>query len=603
MLSATDYIIIAAYLVLSLGIGLYYRNRAGKSLGEFFLGGRSLPWHIAGISMVATTFAADTPLAVNELVYQKGIAGNWLWWCALFGGMLTTFFFARLWRRSGVMTEVELTELRYGGRPAAVLRGFRAVYLGVFMNVLILGWVNLAMISILQEFFGLSAQEALFWTGAVMLLTALYSSISGLMGVAVTDMVQFVIAIGGCIVLAVIVLNSDQIGGIEGMKEKLAVSHPGSLSFFPKLGSSGSVAGEFTLGLGAFLAFVGVQWWASWYPGAEPGGGGYVAQRMMSAKNEKHAIWATLFFQVAHYCLRPWPWILVGLCSLILYPDLTEATARFGYVKAMKDFLPAGLKGMMLVAFLAAYMSTISTQLNWGASYLVNDLYRRFIKRPEAFASNDFAEKHYVTISRVLTILTMLLSLAVTPLITSISGVWSFIMECGAGLGLVLILRWYWWRINAWSEIAATITPFLVMGVLALCKLFLPDAVAENAWWAVFPGSFFITVSTTTIAWIIITFITKPEKAEVLKNFYDKVRPAGGWEPVRNQLGLPPEKTSLIGLSVCWISAVIFTYSLLFATGSLILHEWKDLAIYAASALAAFVVFRYAVTKTKVFED
>lgn len=603
MLSISDYIIIAAYLVLSLGIGLYYRNRAGKSLGEFFLGGRSLPWHIAGISMVATTFAADTPLAVNELVYQKGIAGNWLWWCALFGGMLTTFFFARLWRRSGVMTEVELTELRYGGRAAAVLRGFRAVYLGVFMNVLILGWVNLAMISILQEFFGLSAQEALLWTGAVMLLTALYSSISGLMGVAVTDMVQFVIAIGGCIVLAVIVLQSDQIGGIEGMKEKLAVSHPGSLSFFPKLGSSGSVAGEFTLGLGAFLAFVGVQWWASWYPGAEPGGGGYVAQRMMSAKNEKHAIWATLFFQVAHYCLRPWPWILVGLCSLILYPDLTEATARFGYVKAMRDFLPAGLKGMMLVAFLAAYMSTISTQLNWGASYLVNDLYRRFVQRPETFATTAFAEKHYVMISRIITILTMLLSLGVTPLITSISGVWSFIMECGAGLGLVLILRWYWWRINAWSEIAATLTPFLVMGVLALCSFLMPEAAAAGAWWAVFPGSFFITVGTTTVVWIAITFMTKPEKPEILSHFYERVRPAGGWEPVRKQLNLAPEKNSLAGLAVCWITAVVFTYSLLFATGSLILHEWKDLGIYATSALVAFVVFRYAVTKTKVFED
>jgi SSS family solute:Na+ symporter len=602
MLALIDYLIIGAYLLLSLGIGLYYRERAGKSLGEFFLGGRSLPWHIAGISMVATTFAADTPLAVNELVVQKGIAGNWLWWCALFGGMLTTFFFARLWRRSGVMTEVELTELRYGGKPAAMLRGFRAVYLGVFMNVLILGWVNLAMISILQEFFGLSAQTALLWTGGVMLLTALYSSVSGLMGVAITDMVQFVIAIAGCIILAILVVNSAGVGGIEGMKEKLAVSHPGSLSFFPKLGQSGSVAGEFTLGIGAFLAFVGVQWWASWYPGAEPGGGGYVAQRMMSAKNEKHAIWATLFFQVAHYCLRPWPWILVGLCSLILYPDLTEATARMGYVRAMKDYLPVGLKGLMLVAFLAAYMSTISTQLNWGASYLVNDLYKRFLKRPEQLGGNEKAEKHYVSVSRIITILTMLLSLAVTPMITSISGVWSFIMECGAGLGLVLILRWYWWRINAWSEITATLAPFVVMGVLAIMRSNLADG-AVLPWWAEFPGSFFLTVGVTTVSWLAVTLLTRPESSATLHEFYTRVRPAGGWEPVRRALGLAPEKTPVFGLLVCWLSAVMFTYSLLFATGSLILHEWTNLGWYALSAVVAFGVFRYAVGKTNVFAD
>lgn len=422
------------------------------------------------------------------------------------------------------------------------------------------------------------------------------------MGVAITDMVQFVIAIAGCIILAILVVNSAGVGGIEGMKEKLAVSHPGSLSFFPKLGQSGSVAGEFTLGIGAFLAFVGVQWWASWYPGAEPGGGGYVAQRMMSAKNEKHAIWATLFFQVAHYCLRPWPWILVGLCSLILYPDLTEATARMGYVRAMKDYLPVGLKGLMLVAFLAAYMSTISTQLNWGASYLVNDLYKRFLKRPEQLGGNEKAEKHYVSVSRIITILTMLLSLAVTPMITSISGVWSFIMECGAGLGLVLILRWYWWRINAWSEITATLAPFVVMGVLAIMRSNLADG-AVLPWWAEFPGSFFLTVGVTTVSWLAVTLLTRPESSATLHEFYTRVRPAGGWEPVRRALGLAPEKTPVFGLLVCWLSAVMFTYSLLFATGSLILHEWTNLGWYALSAVVAFGVFRYAVGKTNVFAD
>lgn len=599
MIDLIDWIIIVAYLLLSLGIGLYYRNRAGKSLGEFFLGGRSLPWHVAGISMVATTFAADTPLAVNEIVYKDGIAGNWIWWCFLFGGMLTTFFFARLWRRSGVMTEVELTELRYGGRAAAMLRGFRAVYLGVFMNVLILGWVNIAMITILQVFLGMELNVALLWTGGVMLLTAVYSSISGLIGVAVTDMVQFIIAMAGCIILAILVLNSEKVGGIEGMKTQLQATHPGSLSFFPKLGdSAGETAKQFTLGLGAFLAFVGVQWWASWYPGAEPGGGGYVAQRMMSAKNEKHAIWATLFFQVAHYCLRPWPWIIVGLCSLILYPGLDAAHAREGYVMAMKDFLPTGLKGLMLVAFLAAYMSTISTQLNWGASYLVNDLYRRFVKRPETFANAALGEKHYVAVSRLLMLLTMLISLGITPMITSISGVWGFIMECGAGLGLVLILRWYWWRINAWSEISATLTPFLVMGTLAVIKAF----IGEQPWMA-FPGSFFITVGTTTVVWLVATFVTQPEQPAVLKRFYQQVRPTGGWEPVRKQLNLPKETGSVGGLVLCWLSAVVFTYSLLFTTGSLLLHEWNQLLIYSGIAVVAFVVFRYSVNKTRVFED
>lgn len=599
-IAAIDWIIIGVYLLISLGIGLYYKNRAGKSLGEFFLGGRSLPWHVAGISMVATTFAADTPLAVNELVYKDGIAGNWLWWCFLFGGMLTTFFFARLWRRSGVMTEVELIELRYGGKPAAILRGFRAVYLGVFMNVLILGWVNLALITILQVFFGIDLQEALLWTGAIMVLTALYSSISGLMGVAITDMVQFIIAMTGCIVLAILVLQSDKIGGIDGLKEKLAVSHPDSLSFFPKLGTSASsTVHQLTLGVGAFLAYIGVQWWASWYPGAEPGGGGYVAQRMMSAKNEKHAIWATLFFQVAHYCLRPWPWIIVGLCALVLYPGLDAAHAREGYVMAMKDYLPDGLKGLMLVAFLAAYMSTISTQLNWGASYLVNDLYKRFIRKPAQFPDEANAEKHYVFVSRLMTLFTMLLSLLITPLIHSISGVWEFIMQCGAGLGLVLILRWYWWRINAWSEIVATLTPFLVMGILAV----LPSSADNPSWWVIFPGNFFLTVGITTIAWLSATFLTPPESNLVLERFYKQVRPGGNWRVVIRQSGLKEEKTNLAGLVMCWITAVLFTYCLLFTTGSLLLKEWSSSWKYALVAIISFFIFRFFMIRTQILGD
>ncbi|MEW6468386.1 MAG: sodium:solute symporter family protein [Bacteroidota bacterium] len=586
LLAPIDWIIIAAYLLLSLAIGLYYKNRASGSLSDFFLGGRNLPWYVAGISMVATTFAADTPLAVNELVAQHGIAGNWLWWSFLSGGMLTTFFFARLWRRAEVLTEVELIEFRYGGKAAAFLRGFKALYLGLFMNCIIVGWVNVALIAILNVFFNIPESEALWYVAGAMLLTTVYSTLSGLWGVAVTDMVQFVIAMTGCIVLAVIVLHDEQIGGIEGLKEKIPAW---SLQFFPNIGETkGGLPGTLTISIGAFLAYISVQWWASWYPGAEPGGGGYVAQRMMSAKNEKHSIFATLFFQIAHYCIRPWPWIIVGLCCIVLYPEVSDK--KLGYVMAMKEFLPAGLKGLLLVAFLAAYMSTISTQLNWGASYLVNDFYKRFMRPKEQFASNAQAEKHYVQISRITTLLTMGIALYVTTLISSISGVWSFIIECGAGLGLVLILRWYWWRINAWSEITATAAPFIGYSV----SRFLLGLE--------FPDSFFLTVGFTTAAWLLVTFITGPESDETLKRFYDKVRPQGAWNPVRQRMNITGHKSRLGGLFVCWLSSVAMTYSILFLSGKLIFKEWIDALWCLGAALASFIVLRLAVSKTKILD-
>jgi solute:Na+ symporter, SSS family len=597
-LGILDWIIIVAYLLVSLGIGLYYRQRAGKSLGEFFLGGRNLPWHVAGISMVATTFAADTPLAVNELVYKNGISGNWVWWCALFGGMLTAFFFARLWRRSEVMTEVELIELRYGGKLAAFLRGFRAVYLGLFMNTIILGWVNLAMMTILQVYFGMDTTHALLWTGACMLLTALYSSISGLMGVAITDMVQFVIAMAGCIILAILMLNSDQVGGVDGLKEKLPAA---ALSFFPQ---TSGVSGALNLSIGAFIAFLGVQWWASWYPGAEPGGGGYIAQRMMSAKDEKHAIYATLFFQVAHYCLRPWPWIIVGLCTLVVYPGLVEdAERRAAYVHAMQDFLPAGLQGLMLVAFLAAYMSTISTQLNWGSSYVINDIYKRFYRKEKSFANTEQAEKHYVQMSKIATIVIMLFALGVTPFLTSVSKAWEFIFSCGAGLGFVLILRWWWWRINAKTEIVATIAPFIPYSYFSL--VFMPnlkanDIDAFNAWES---GHYvyFITVGFTVLAALATVFLTKPESKETLAAFYKKVQPGGWWAPVAEGVGTKA-KAQVLPLVVCWISAVIFTYSLLFLTGSLIFKEWNQVLVFSATAIVSLIVLKVFVARTRIFE-
>ncbi|HNS11260.1 MAG TPA: Na+:solute symporter [Bacteroidia bacterium] len=590
-LDLIDWIIIALYLLLSLGIGLYYKNKASTSMSDFFLGGRNLPWWIAGTSMVATTFAADTPLAVNELVGQSGISGNWLWWNFLFGGMLTTFFFSRLWRRAEVLTEVELIEFRYSGKAAAFLRGFKSLYLGLFMNSIIVGWVNVALIAILKIFFGITDEDALYYVAGAMILTSIYAAMSGLWGVAITDMVQFVIAMTGCIILAVLVLASDKIGGIDGLKSQLPAW---SMEFFPKIGaeaSAGQVASTLTISLGTFLAYISVQWWASWYPGAEPGGGGYIAQRMMSAKNEKHSIFATLFFQIAHYCLRPWPWIIVGLCAIVLYPDLSFADKKLGYVMAMKDFLPAGLKGLLLVAFLAAYMSTISTQLNWGTSYLVNDFYKRFFKPEESFGSHDLAQKHYVGISRLVTFIAMGLALFATTQITTISGVWTFIIECGAGLGLVLILRWYWWRINAWTEIAATLAPFIGYSL------------SRYVFRIEFPNSFFLTVGFTTLTWLIVMYATKAESIQTLQTFYKKVKPEGNWDPVRISLGLPKTTSRMTGLVLCWLFAVIMTYSILIGTGKLIFHEWNEAMISWSIALVSGYLMVGKIRSTKIFAD
>lgn len=579
-LETLDWLIIASYFVLSALIGIAYSKQAGKSLESFFLGGRSLPWHIAGISMVATTFAADTPLAVTELVVNQGIAGNWLWWNFLAGGMLTTFFFARLWYKSGVVTEAELIELRYSGKEAAFLRGFKAVYLGLFMNGIIIAWVNIALVSILKVFFGIDHSTALLITAGAMLLTALYASLSGLLGVAFTDVVQFVIAMVGCIVLAYIVVNSSDIGGIAGLKAKLGDVSPQALHFLPTIGDGQPIGKSLGIGVLAFFSYAGVQWWASWYPGAEPGGGGYIAQRLMSTRSEKDAVYATLFFQIAHYCIRPWPWILVGLCAIVLYPELPKDDVKLGYVYAMRDYLPVGLKGLLLVAFFAAYMSTISTQLNWGASYVVNDLYKRFW---EPMAS----EQQLVRISRVVTVLMMLLGLAITTQINSISGAWGFIMQCGAGLGLVLILRWYWWRINAYSEIAATIAPFVFT---ALCSL----AGLE------FPEGFLLTVLGTTITWLVVTFLTPPTQTSVLTAFYNKVQPDGNWSGVANA-SAKMNSSNMMNLFICWLSAITFTYSTLFMTGKLVLQMWAQAGIAFALALGSLIILRHFISKTNLF--
>lgn len=564
-----DYLIILVYFIFSFGIAIFYSKRANKDTNEFFLSGRNLPWYLAGLSMVATTFAADTPLAVTELVVQNGIAGNWIWWNFVFGGLLTVFFFAKLWRRAGIMTEVEFAEIRYSGKPAKFLRGFRAVYLGLFMNVIIMGWVNRAMISILVGIFGLSEQTAFIYVLATMLIVAIYSALSGLWGVVITDAFQFVFAIIGCIILAVIVVNSTQVGGVEGLQQKLPKF---VFDFFPTISSDITQTGNmFALSILSFFAYIGIQWWASWYPGAEPGGGGYVAQRMMSAKNEKHALLATFFFQVAHYALRPWPWIIVGLSAMVIYPDLTAENARMGYIYAIRDFLPAGLKGLLVAAFFAAYMSTIATQLNWGTSYLLNDFYRRFIRKEKN-------EKHYVAVSKIVTVVLMIVSVIVTLFISRISGAWEFILECGAGLGLVLIFRWFWWRINAWSEISAIAAPFIALPVVKMSGI-------------VFPLSLYYLVGFTTVVWLVVTFLTKPTEEKVLLDFYKRVYPGGAlWKKISDQLPEVKSDSNFGKMFLSWALGVVLVYTSLFGIGSMIFGFYLNALLYFVVAAVCLIV-------------
>lgn len=539
-----DWVIIFAYFALSLGIGLYFRRRAQSSVNEFFVAGRAFPWWIAGVSMVATTFAADTPLAVTGLTIQRGIAGNWLWWSYALGGMITVFVFARLWRRAEVLTDVELIELRYGGGPAALLRGFRAIYLALPINCIVIAWVNFAMLSVLKHTllegdwltptFGKAAAEFLFktigpsagdWVIVIgcLALTGLYTVLSGMWGVAITDVIQFVIAMIGCIVLAILAVK--HIGGTDALRERVVATFPGGESafqFFPDFSAK-----DAWLTPGQFAVYLFVIWWASWYPGAEPGGGGYVVQRMSSCKTEKDSLLATLLFQVAHYCVRPWPWLLVALAALVAHPNLrTEwlANDKFdpgvGFPMMMRDLLPEGLRGLLLVAFFAAYMSTISTQINWGAGYLVNDVFRRFIN-PQA------TERQLGRAARIASILIVTLGALVTPFVTSVSGAWSVMLALGAGMGSVLMLRWFWWRINAWSEISAMVLSLVCFAALKL------SPIPKDSLLAVSEYQTLVIAIVTVIGWLGVTFITAPESPEVLNKFFRKVRPAGpGWSQV-----------------------------------------------------------------------
>jgi len=570
-LDLSDWLIIVSYFVVSAVLGLVYTRRAGSSLTEYFLSGRALPWWLAGTSMVATTFSADTPLVVAGLVAKYGVAGNWLWWNGAISGILTVFFFARLWRRAGVLTDLEFAELRYGGKPAAVLRGFRALYLALPVNLIIMGWVTRAMVTVLEISLNIDP-----WRAAILLflITAGYTMFSGLWGVVVTDAFQFVVKMGGVILLAVLAVQS--IGGLDVMTEQ-ASRHFGSYdAAFGVLPPTDRA----WLPLSTLLVFLAVQWWATWYPGAEPGGGGYVAQRVLAAKDERHGLLATLWFNIAHYALRPWPWILVGFVALLRYPNL--ANPEEGYVRVMVDVLPSPMKGLLLATFAAAYMSTIGTHLNWGASYLVNDVYLRFVN-PAA------GRRAQVSASRGATVVLMLLSLVVMAYLKSVEQGWKLLIGLGAGTGLVFILRWYWWRINAWSEISAMAASFLTSIVL---QLFHVDS--GNTSTPDYAIAMLTTVGITSVVWLTVTLLTPPESAETLDRFYRRVRPGGaGWRHVAQRLGFGNDPIPGGVLSwVNWAAGVIAVYSSVFGVGALVTGSRGAGLGYFAVAIAAFALIQ-----------
>ncbi|HET9683199.1 MAG TPA: sodium:solute symporter family protein [Gemmatimonadaceae bacterium] len=590
-LTAIDWAIVFAYFALSMGIGVFFTKKGGESIEEYFLSGRNVSWWLAGASMVATTFAADTPLVVTGLVFNNGVAGNWLWWNMLMSGMLTVFFFARLWRRAGVMTDVEFAEVRYSGRPAAALRGFRALYLAIPINLIILGWVTRAMIKILTislglrpvHLGGLTISGDIVAVGICFVITVAYSAGAGMWAVLWTDLIQFVIKMTAVIILAVYAVQA--VGGMAKLQAGLAAkfgSANAAVSVLPVKVTPHGLEAYAWMPLLALAVFLSVQWWAAWYPGAEPGGGGYIAQRIFSSKTEKDGVLATLFFQVAHYAMRPWPWIITGLATVLLYPHGIGPTGdhEAAYVQAFVDLLPTPWRGFMMAGFAAAYMSTVGTQLNWGASYLVNDFYKRFLNKTAT-------EKHYVTVSRWATILLFLGSVFVTMNLTTVEGAWKFLLALGSGTGLVLILRWYWWRINAWSEISAMIASFVVslVAIITVKSRFADGDLRGDAW------VMLITVAVSTIVWLAVTFLTAPEPDSTLNAFYERVRPGGpGWRRVSERLGYGGETIPGGALAwTNWLAGIIAVYASLFGVGKLIFGEFMTGTVMLIVAVLAFL--------------
>ena len=564
-LSALDWWVLALYGVTILSVGLAFARRAGRGTEEYFLAGRSMPWWLIGTSMVATTFSADTPNLVTDLVRTGGVSQNWVWWAFVITGMCTVFFYAKLWRRSGVLTDIGFYELRYSGRSAAFLRGFRAVYLGVFFNVMIMATVTLAAIKIGGVLLGVGPYTVVLVAGTA---TVLYSATSGLWGVLVTDLLLFRVSMIGYIAAAIYALRLPEVGGLSGLMAHANVTD--KLSFLPDFSDPTTAAA-------VFIVPIAVQWWSTWYPGAEPGGGGYVAQRMLAAKDEKNAMQATLWFSVAHYAIRPWPWILVGLASLIVYPTLGDLTAAFPNVDpsiigndlaypAMLVFLPAGLLGLVVASLAAAYMSTISTHLNWGASYVVDDVYRRFV-------APDREERDYVKVARVSTVALIVLSSFVGLQLETAMQAFQILLQIGAGTGLVFLLRWFWWRINTWSEISAMVISFLV----AVYFGFLHTPLGFTKWDP--SAELVVGVAVTTVGWLVVTFLTPPVDTETLKDFHTRIQPLGkGWEAVVPRKRGPAQDGDVdtgqggelaAGL-LSWFLGCVMVYAALFGTGFLL---------------------------------
>jgi Na+/proline symporter len=572
-LSTLDWGVILLYGVVTVGVGLAVARRAGRGTGEFFLSGRTLPWWALGVSLVATTFSTDTPNLVTDIVRTGGVSQNWSWWAFLITGMCTVFFYARLWRRSEVMTDIGFYELRYSGRPAAFLRGFRAIYLGVFFNVMIMASVNLAAMKISGVLLGFDREATLLVCATV---TVLYAASSGLRGVVLTDVMQFGIAMAGAVAAAWYALGHPAVGGLAGLLAHPEVAR--RTAFLPDFA-------DWRNAVMVFVIPITVQWWSTWYPGAEPGGGGYVAQRMLAARNEKESLLSVLLFNVLHYGLRPWPWILVGLASLVVYPDLAAIQARFPHLDprslgndlgypAMLIFLPSGLLGLMLASLAAAYMSTISTHLNWGASYVVEDWYRRFVAR-------ERDERHYVAVARIATVVLVALGAIVSLALESAFRTFAILLQIGAGTGLIYLLRWYWWRVSAWSEIAGMVISFAVAVWFEVVRprLGLPplDAALQLV----------IGVAITTVGWVAVTFLTPPTDPEVLRRFHDRIRPGGpGWTRVAGRLP-GGAGDSLPAAFLCWFLGVLLVYAAMFAIGSLLYREVTAGLLYTAVAAAA----------------
>ena len=604
-LTAADWAAIFGYLLVTLAMGLYFRGRSGKSTEDYFVSGRNVSWWLAGTSMVATTFAADTPLAVSGLVYTQGVAGNWLWWSFLPSGMMTVFLFARLWRRSGLITDVQFAEMRYSGKPAAFLRGFRAVYLGLLMNCLILGWVTKAMVNIISTALGVSDAKALaICVFFLMPFTGIYVSLGGLWGVLWTDLFQFVLKMA--IVIGVAWYGVHAAGGMQQMLATLAAKRaavgPGASDITALLPDfSRGITGEalWTLPVITFVVHLAVQWWAFWYPGAEPGGGGYIAQRIFSAKDERNGLLSVLWFNLAHYALRPWPWILTALAAVVLYPGLAQPEK--GYMLVATRQTPHALLGILLAGFMAAFMSTVATQLNWGSSYLVEDFYRRFMNKKGS-------EAHYVRASQLATVFLVLAAAFVAWNLQSVSEGWKIVLELGAGTGGVYLLRWYWWRVNAWSEIAAMIAAMVATLTLHFPSLWMalmgrpqPFSGSDPV---VFAKTTLCTTGFTTLVWLIATFIASAEPMEILIPFYRKVRPQiTGWKPVAQLAGDEPVTRDLGRNLLSWIVGCVLVYSTLFAIGELCFGRYQAGGILGAIAVACGVTIWRLVSNATTWQE